>query len=88
MGITLKTSFTNDNILRVDTEYLTPSFVSKEVILKMQGNRLSNQVVIVKTVIIIYGGCEVKKVFIFSWGISKVLNHFRKMVEVSLKTQI
>lgn len=68
MGITLKTSFTNDNILRVDTEYLTPLFVSKEVILKMQGNRLSNQAVIVKTVIIIYGGCEVNKVFIFSWG--------------------
>lgn len=68
MRITLKISFTNDNILRVDTEYLTPSFVSKEVVLKMQGNRLSNQTVIVKTVIIIYGGCEVNKVFIFSWG--------------------
>lgn len=66
MRITLKISFTNDNILRVDTEYLTPSFVSKEVVLKMQGNRLSNQTVIVKTVIIIYGGCEVNKVFIFS----------------------
>lgn len=68
MRITLKINFTNDNILRVDTEYLTPSFVSKEVVLKMQGNRLSNQTVIVKTVIITYGGCEVNKVFIFSWG--------------------
>lgn len=58
MGNTLETSFTNDNILRVDTEYLTPSFVSKEVVLKMQGSRLSDQTVIVKTVRIIYGGCE------------------------------
>lgn len=68
MGITLKTSFTNDNILRVDTEYLTPSFVSKKIVLKMQGNRLSNQTIIIKTVIIIYGGCEENKVLIFSWG--------------------
>lgn len=58
MGNTLETSFTNDNILWVDTEYLTPSFVSKEIVLKMQDNRLSDQTVIVKTVSIIYGGCE------------------------------
>lgn len=58
MGNTLETSFTNDNILRVDTEYLTPSFVSKEIVFKMQDNRLSDQTVIVKTVSIIYGGCE------------------------------
>lgn len=52
----------------MDTEYLTPSFVSKKIVLKMQGNRLSNQTIIIKTVISIYGGCEENKVFIFSWG--------------------
>lgn len=62
----LKISFTNDNILMVDTEYLTPSFVSKEAVLKMQSNRISDQTVIVKTVSIIYGGYEENKVLIFS----------------------